>query len=106
MECVMRGLVPYILGGVLVVLALDFIAPPVGLSLAFGTWPTAGASPSVSTPAPLQQVDRTHKADRLDVTTTIGKRQPPAASPVAVEGCEPSFSPLTAKATVAGRCMV
>src|SRR5471030_1745934 len=35
----MRGFASYLVAGVLVVFAMDFIAPPAGLGLALGAWP-------------------------------------------------------------------
>jgi hypothetical protein len=95
----MRGLALYLLAGVLVVLAMDAVAPPVGLGLAFGAW-------HAETPA-AQVVDRTGKSDRLP---TLSNRQEPkeAAKPRPVMiGCDPVFSPLSAsaRANFAGRCM-
>ena len=101
----MRGLTLYFLAGILVVLAWEFVAPPVGFSLMRGAWPAAGASPAVTTryETPLQFVDRTHKGDRLKLPTTAGKRQLPA--PAALVACEPAVSPLATRATIAGRCI-
>lgn len=98
----MRGFAIYLVAGILVVLALDLIAPPVGLSLAVGAWPTAEHEPIV------QSVNRSHKADRLLVpTTTVGKQRSPARSPVVMVGCDPVFSPLSAsaQANFSGRCV-
>ena len=63
----MRGLASYLLAGILVVLVLDFVAPPAGLGLA------VGATPPVGYAAPTQIVDRTHKGDRLVLPTEVGK---------------------------------
>lgn len=101
----MRGLASYILAGVVVVLAWDFVAPPAALSLALGRWPAADASPAVATQYPIQDVDRTHKGDRLKLPTTVGKRQTPAPPPSTLVGCEPLFSPLSARAAMTGRCI-
>jgi hypothetical protein len=96
----MRGLASYLLAGILVMLVLDFIAPPAGLGLAIGAQPTADR-----VMVPNQVVDRTHKGDRLPLPTDIGKQQTPHA-PLLI-GCEPAFSPLStsARATVPGRCV-
>ncbi len=103
----MRGLSWYLLAAVLVVLALDFVAPLVGLSSVFGNRPTIDAGSSMTTqyPMPAQYVDRTNKGDRLTLPKTLGKQQTPTASPAAVVGCEPTFSPLSARGTMAGRCI-
>jgi hypothetical protein len=104
----MRGFVSYMVAGALVLLALDFIAPPVGLGLAIGAWPAVEHTVTVQT------VDRSNKGDRLNGATTVGKQQPaPAKSPIILVGCEPVFSPLSASAraniavpNIAGRCVV
>jgi hypothetical protein len=106
----MRGFALYLVAGAVLVLAMDLIAPPVGLGLAVGAWP-AVAHDSI-----VQSVNRSHKADRLLVptttigkvpTTTIGKQQSPPKSPAVMVGCDPVFSPLSAsaRANVAGRCV-
>lgn len=94
----MRGFVSCMLTGILVVLALNVVAPPAG----FG-WSVA-AGPVVEQPG-LQTVDRTNKGDRIPTTSTISK-QPQKARPVLV-GCDPVFSPLSAsaQANFAGRCV-
>ena len=99
----MRGFISYLLAGALVVLALDFMAPPVGLGLAVGAWP------AVDQAATIQTVNRGNKGDRLNVPTTVGKQQPASPkSPIILVGCEPVFSPLSAsaRANIAGRCVV
>jgi hypothetical protein len=98
----MRGFVIYLAAGAMAVLALDFIAPPLGLGLAVGAGPAAGHDSTV------QSVNRSHKADRLLVpTTTVGKQPAPPKSPAVMVGCDPVFSPLSASASanVAGRCV-
>ena len=98
----MRGFASFLFGGILVVLALDLLAPPVGLSLEFGAWASADHESIV------QSVNRTRKSDRLFVpTSTVGKQQPPKA-PVVMVGCDPVFSPLSAsaRANFPGRCVV
>ncbi len=92
----MRGLVSYLLVGILAVLVTDFIVLPVGFGLAVRARPVA--QPHVTT----QYVDRTHKGDRLRLPTANMQR-PPAA----VIGCEPPFSPLlsSARAQAPGRCV-
>jgi hypothetical protein len=92
----MRGLMPYILAGVLVVLAMDVIAPPVGLGLAVVAQPATGINTSTQT------VDRTRKGDRLRVPDVNGRQAPPM--PI---GCEAAFSSLSAgaRANFPGRCL-
>ena len=97
----MRGFASYLLAGVVVVLALDFIAPPTGLGMAVGAWPAA--------PMPvIQAVNRTGKADRMPLPAAIQKRETPRKSPAMLAGCDPVFSPLSAsaRANFAGRCSV
>jgi len=96
----MRGLASYLLAGILVMLVLDFIAPPAGLGLAIGAQPATDR-----VVMPNQFVDRTHKGDRLPLPTDIGRQQTPHA-PLMI-GCEPAFSPLStsARVIVAGRCV-
>ncbi|AXK79371.1 hypothetical protein DW352_01875 [Pseudolabrys taiwanensis] len=66
----------------------------------------------------VQQVNRTHKADRLDIpvtvvakkqpaTTTVSKEQPQVKPAKILEGCDPVFSPLSssAQANLPGRCL-
>ena len=97
----MRGFASYLVAGILVVLALDLFAPPVGLGLSVHAW-------SVVPPgATLQYVDRTHKGDRLNISvTTIDKRQMRRTPSKMMVGCDPAFSPLSTGASVnfAGRC--
>ena len=97
----MRGFASYLLAGVVVVLALDFVAPPIGLGMAVGAWPAA----PVTT---IQAVNRTNKADRMPLPTAIQKREAPRKSPALLAGCDPVFSPLSAsaQANFAGRCLV
>ena len=97
----MRGFASYLVAGILVVLALDLIAPPVGLGLSVGAWPVAerGSSP--------QSVDRTRKGDRLSVPATVGKHETKRKPPTLLIGCDPVFSPLSAsaQANFSGRCV-
>jgi hypothetical protein len=86
----MRGLSIYLMAGALLVVALDFIAPPVGPGLDVAT------SPAVDRDASLQFVDRTHKSDRLHAPSVIGRRQVPRKPVRVMIGCEPVFSPLSA----------
>ena len=97
----MRGLTSYLLAGILVMLVLDFIAPPAGLG------PAVGATSAVGYAAPTQIVDRTHKGDRLRLPTDVGTQQTPSPLPKVMVGCDPAFSPLlaSARASTAGRCI-
>jgi hypothetical protein len=103
----MRGLAAYLAAGGLLVLALDFMAPPVGIGLSIAAWPTfAGATTQGSV---MQYVDRTKKADRLRLPATTVEQLPAPArhAPGVPIGCEPVFSPLSAAAQLnfAGRCI-
>jgi hypothetical protein len=49
----MRGVISYVLAGVVVMLAIDMIAPPVGLGVAVFAWPGANEN------ALVQNVNRT-----------------------------------------------
>ena len=96
----MRGFASYLIAGLFIVLALDLVAPPVGL----------GFSPVGAAPAPAYAsqhvVDRANKGDRMPVTT-ISKRQPETqVPPKMLTGCEPAFSPLSvsARANFARSC--
>src|SRR5450631_692178 len=60
----MRGFTSYVVAGILVVLALDFIAPPVGLGLAVASGPAVDQT---------QTVLRSHKGDRLRGRAAGGK---------------------------------
>lgn len=95
----MRGFVSYVLAGIFIGLALNMVAPPVGLGVSFG------ASPNVD--PTVQTVDRSHKGDRTPVSTTVGKQLRPQHSPIVLTGCDPAFSPLSAsaQANFAGRCV-
>ena len=99
----MRLLTSYATIGALVLLALDVLAPPVGLGLSVHAW-------SVVPPGnTLQTVDRSHKGDRLDISvTTVEKRRVRTSPPKMMIGCDPVFSPLSAgaRANYPGRCDV
>jgi hypothetical protein len=97
----MRGIVSYLLGGILVVLAMDFVAPPVGFGLVVGAWPVAARGTTT------QFVDRTHKGDRLGLPTAIDKRRSPITPSTIMVGCDPAFSPLStsAQTSASGRCI-
>ncbi len=96
----MRSFLSYVLGGALVVVLLDIVAPPVGLGLGSAAWP------SVDSESPPQVVDRTHKSDRLQVPRANGRRLVPVGAPVPV-GCEAAFSTLSKEkhANFPGRCL-
>jgi hypothetical protein len=88
----MRGFASYLIAGIFLALALDMVAPPIGLGFS-----PVGASPVESNgDASLQSVDRTNKGDRIAVRT-IGKRQPSAPAKL-LAGCDPAFSPLATSA--------
>jgi hypothetical protein len=97
----MRGFASYVLAGILVVVAMDFIAPPVGLGLPVGVGPTVEQGSST------QSVNRSLKGDRLNVPTAVDKSPAPRKSPTVLVGCDPVFSPLSASAhaNVARRCV-
>jgi hypothetical protein len=88
----MRGFLSYVIAGLLVVLALDMVAPA-----GFG-FSSVGASPVVyNGDSSLQSVDRTNKGDRIAVTT-VSKRKPEVPAPKMLAGCDPAFSPLATSA--------
>ena len=95
----MRGFISYILAGTVVVIAMDAMAPPVGLGLATGT--------SLAIEEAGQVVDRTHKGDRLQVPLANGRRMLPPRAPAMLVGCEPVFSSLStgSRSNFAGRCV-
>jgi len=97
----MRGFISYVLAGLVVIVAMDAMAPPAGLGLAIGTWPSMDRSMDE------QVVDRAHKGDRLQVPTVNGGRVSPSSTPAMLVGCEPVFSSLSAssRANFAGRCV-
>ena len=97
----MRGFSSYLLAGILVLLAMDFVAPPVGLGF------VVGASPVTELSAKTQFVDRTHKGDRLSLPASVGEQTTPTQPPAVLIGCDPAFSPLSAsaRANVSGRCV-
>ena len=59
----MRGFSIYLAMGILVVLAMDLVAPPAGLGINVFAWPVAEPGTII------QSVDRTGKGDRLTVPT-------------------------------------
>jgi hypothetical protein len=96
----MRNFISYILAGVIAVFVMDVIAPSIGSSLAVFAWPAADGV------TVHQNVDRTHKSDRLKIPTRSGRQTVPQNTPVLI-GCEPAFSPLSKgnRSNFAGRCM-
>jgi len=97
----MRGFASYLVAGILVVVAMDFIAPPIGLGLPVGVWPTVEQGSLV------QSVNRSHKGDRLNVPMAVDKSHAPRKPPIVLVGCDPVFSPLSAsaRANVSRRCV-
>ena len=97
----MRGVISYVLAGVVVMLAIDMIAPPVGLGVAVFAWPGANEN------ALVQNVNRTHKGDRLQVPAATSRRIAPPDAPAMPIGCEAVFSSLSADARMnfPGRCV-
>jgi hypothetical protein len=85
----------------MVIFALDFIAPPIGLRLPVKAWPT------VEPGATMQSVDRTHKSDMLVLPSALAKRPSITKSAKVLVGCDPAFSPLSAsaQANFPGRCV-
>ena len=85
--------------GVLVVLAMDVIAPPTGFGLAVGAWPAVDVTPQV--------VNRAHKGGKLLLPLANGRRKTPPHKPAVLIGCEPVFSSLSAgaRANFPGRCV-
>jgi len=96
----MRSIISYVLAGLVVVLAMDMIAPPIGFGLAVFAWPAVNGN------ALHQSVDRAHKGDRLPLPLVNGRQNGPTEIPVLV-GCEPVFSPLSKSkhANYPGRCI-
>lgn len=95
----MSRLISYLLAGCLVVLAMDFVAPPAGIGLSLAAWPAFNQDQT-------QVVNRAGKGDRLPVAVAT-KQQPPMQPSHLLEGCEPVFSPLSAAAMLnyPGRCV-
>jgi hypothetical protein len=95
----MRG-VALLLSGLVLGLGVGLAAP----NLDFGL--TVGARPATPAGTVVQWVDRTHKADRLDISVTRVGREPtpPQQSHKLMDGCEPAASPLSASAQIAARC--
>jgi hypothetical protein len=94
----MRGFAAYLLAGILAVLAMDFVALPVGSGEAVRATPVAERS------ATTQIVDRTHKGDRLNPPTSLGVQQTQEPAAVMI-GCDPPFSRLSARVNIPGRCV-
>jgi len=100
-KAAMRGVFLYILAGVLVILAMDVLAPPLGLGVPVVAWPALDHG------AVSQVVNRAQKSDRLQVPVTTGPRRPMPRAPAMPVGCEPVFSALSnsAYANYPGRCV-
>jgi len=97
----MRGFASYLFLGVLAVLAMDFIAPPVGIGMGVSSWPAFDEAGTRVV------VNRSAKGDRLPIPEiTVRKPAAPEGQPVLI-GCEPAFSPLSVSARLnyPGRCM-
>ncbi len=99
----MRGVISYVLAGLVVVLAMDLLLPPTVLGGGVFAWPVTNED------AIVQIVNRAQKADRLHVPAAIGRRMtPPNAPAMAMPiGCESVFSSLSAgaQANFPGRCI-
>src|SRR5262245_125247 len=94
----MHGLMLCILASIAVVVAMDIVAPPLGLGL---------ATVAQSSTAPNQQIrDGRRHGHRLQFHKANGRQTPPAVSPMPI-GCEGAFSALSAgaKANFPGRCL-
>jgi hypothetical protein len=96
----MSRLISYLLAGCLVVLAMDFVAPPAGMGLSLAAWPAFNQDQT-------QVVNRTGKSDRLPVAVATKLQPRTQPSRQLLEGCEPVFSPLSAAAQLnyPGRCV-
>jgi hypothetical protein len=94
----MPGFAPYLVAGGLVLLTMDFAAPPAGVGVPITAWPSIDDSA-------LQVVNRAAKGDRL--MTLVAKHPPARAAQHVLVGCEPVFSPLSAAAQLnfPGRCI-
>ncbi len=97
----MRGVISYVLAGVVVVLAMDLLLPPTVLGVGVFAWPVTNGD------AIVQIVNRAHKADRLHVPAAVGRRMTPPDAPAMPIGCESAFSSLSAgaRANFPGRCI-
>jgi hypothetical protein len=95
----MRGFLSYLLAGTVVVLAMDFVVAPNGLTPSL-------AAPVAEQSLPQQLVNRSNKSDRMPVASQVRKDQPQKARRVMV-GCDPVYSTLaaSAQANFAGRCI-
>jgi hypothetical protein len=102
-KATMRGFLGYFLIGGFAALAMG-LATVAGLGLAVGARPVAAHDQLI------QSVDRTHKADRLDIRGTADSRAIERVRKRPTKllvGCEPPFSPLavSAQENNAGRCI-
>jgi hypothetical protein len=96
----MRGLVSYLLGGILVVFTMDFVAPPAEFGIT--AWPSAAAQSAFPRQAiTADVVDRSHKGDRLPAPASVSGTPLSATLRPArrmIVGCDPVFSPLSVSA--------
>jgi hypothetical protein len=97
----MRGFAGYLLIGMSAALATSVL-----ILMGLGLEASARLAPKLS--PIIQNVDRTHKGDRLDVHTTIDTRPVPKnPSNRILIGCDPAFSALStsARSNFSGRCV-
>jgi hypothetical protein len=96
----MPTLATYLLAGSMIVLAMDFVAPPAGMGLNISAWPQIEDSAT-------QTVNRADKQNRLPLPVANKRPLPAAPAQHVLVGCEPVFSPLSAAAKLnyPGRCM-
>jgi hypothetical protein len=98
----MPSLITYLAAGAFVVLAMDAVAPPVGIGLPALAWPSVRGDAQTQ-----QTVNRAGKGDRLPLPLARKSLRPAPPSPRILVGCEPVFSPLSAAARSnhSGRCV-
>jgi hypothetical protein len=96
----MPSFTAYVTAGGLFVLAMDFVAPPIGAGLLGAAWPTIDDGIT-------QYVDRTHKSDRLTLPALDKRHAPVRQSPGVLVGCDPAFSPFSSAAQLnfSARCV-
>lgn len=101
----MRGVAAYVLAGILVMLAMDMMAPAGVFGVPVKAWPVV--APETMPATIMQSVDRTKKGDRLRAPTAADKRPVPQKAPIVLVGCDPLSSPLSAsaRANIPGRCL-
>jgi hypothetical protein len=122
LESHMASLGSLITGGILVVLSLDYLAPPIGTGVDMKMWPTVMSPTAVSMQSvpDMQVVDRTNKGDKLMVVpmttgtyrpaVTVEKQSPVrtrSENPKIPIGCDLAFSTLlvSKENNIAGRCL-